>query len=79
LQDYLSNNFEQVYDFFTHQKHAELLASRDKLNRYIQLNRNVILKGTSKNINLIFFFNRQSLPTEADSDLNLNCIELLGC
>jgi len=44
LQDYLSNNFEQVYDFFTHQKHAELLASRDKLNRYIQLNRNVILK-----------------------------------
>ncbi|MBG0782043.1 MAG: hypothetical protein H0S84_07230 [Bacteroidales bacterium] len=44
LQNYLSDNFEQVYDFFTHQKHADLLASRDKLNRYIQLNRNVILQ-----------------------------------
>ena len=39
----------------------------------------LLILGTSKNINLIFFFNRQSLPTEADSDLNLNCIELLGC
>lgn len=44
LQSYLSNNFEQVYDFFTLQKHADLVASRDKLNRYIQLNRNVIEK-----------------------------------
>ncbi len=44
LQNYLSDNFEQVYDFFTHQKHADLVASRDKLNRYIQLNRNVILQ-----------------------------------
>jgi len=33
LQNYLSDNFEQVYDFFTHQKHADLVASRDKLNR----------------------------------------------
>lgn len=44
LQIYLSDNFEKVYDFFTNQKHADLLASRDKLNRYIQLNRNVILQ-----------------------------------
>jgi hypothetical protein len=44
LQNYLSDNFEQVYDFFTHQKHFDLIASRDKLNRYIQLNRNVILQ-----------------------------------
>lgn len=44
LQNYLSDNFEQVYDFFTHQKHADLVASRDKLKRYIQLNRNVILQ-----------------------------------
>lgn len=44
LQNYLSDNFEKVYDFFTHQKHADLVASRDKLNRYIQLNRNVILQ-----------------------------------
>jgi len=44
LQNYLSDNFEQVYDFFTHQKHADLVASRDKLNRYIRLNQNVILQ-----------------------------------
>ncbi|MBP7533168.1 MAG: hypothetical protein KA783_01885 [Chitinophagales bacterium] len=44
LQRYLSDNFEQVYDFFTHQKHSDLVASRDKLNRYIRLNQNVILQ-----------------------------------
>ena len=44
LQDYLSGNFEKVYDFFTHQKHADLVASRDKLNRYIRLNQNVIIQ-----------------------------------
>jgi len=44
LQNYLSDNFEKVYDFFTYQKHADLLASRDKLNRYIRLNQNVIIQ-----------------------------------
>jgi hypothetical protein len=44
LQTYLSENFEQVYDFFTHQKHSDLVASRNKLNSYIQLNRNIILQ-----------------------------------
>jgi hypothetical protein len=44
LQNYLSDNFDQVYDYFTSQTHADLVASRDKLNRYIQLNRNVILQ-----------------------------------
>lgn len=44
LQNYLSDNFERVYDFFTRQKHADLVASRVKLNRYIQFNRNVILQ-----------------------------------
>lgn len=44
LQNYLSDNFELVYDFFTHQKHSDLIASRDKLNRYIRLNQNVILQ-----------------------------------
>lgn len=42
LENYLSDNFEKVYDFFTHQKHSALIASKDELNRYIQLNRNVI-------------------------------------
>lgn len=44
LKSYLSDNFDQVYDFFTHQKHSDLVASRDKLNRYILLNRNIILQ-----------------------------------
>lgn len=44
LQGYLKNNFEKIYDFFAYQKHAKLVASRDKLNQYIQLNRNVILQ-----------------------------------
>lgn len=44
LQSYLSDNFERVYDFFTHQKHTDLVASRDKLNRYIRLNSNIILQ-----------------------------------
>jgi hypothetical protein len=43
LQHYLDTNFEYIYDFFNNQKHSELVSSRDKLNRYIQLNRNVIL------------------------------------
>lgn len=68
LQDYLSNNFEQVYDFFTHQKHAELLASRDKLNRYIQLNRNVILKlNINDKTNLAFI----SLLLDISEELGL--------
>lgn len=68
LQNYLSDNFEQVYDFFTHQKHADLLASRDKLNRYIQLNRNVILQlNISDKTNLAFI----SLLLDISEELGL--------
>lgn len=38
LQNYLSDNFAQVYDFFTHQKHSELVKLRSRLNGYISLN-----------------------------------------
>jgi len=68
LQNYLLNNFEQVYDFFTHQKHADLVASRDKLNRYIQLNRNVILQlNISDKTNLAFI----SLLLDISEELGL--------
>lgn len=68
LQNYLSDNFEQVYDFFTHQKHADLVASRDKLNRYIQLNRNVILQIDINNkTNLAFI----SLLLDISEELGL--------
>jgi len=43
LQEYLKINYEYVYDFFNNQKHDKLVSYRAKLNRYIQLNRNVIL------------------------------------
>lgn len=68
LQSYLSDNFEQVYDFFTHQKHADLVASRDKLNRYIQLNRNVILQlNIAHKTNLAFI----SLLLDISEELGL--------
>lgn len=68
LQNYLSDNFEQVYDFFTHQKHADLLASRDKLNRYIQLNRSVILQlNITDKTNLAFI----SLLLDISEELGL--------
>ncbi|MCP9762304.1 hypothetical protein EGI31_05010 [Lacihabitans soyangensis] len=68
LQNYLSDNFDQVYDFFTHQKHADLIASRDKLNRYIQLNRNVILQIDINNkTNLAFI----SLLLDISEELGL--------
>jgi tetratricopeptide (TPR) repeat protein len=68
LQKYLVDNFEKVYDFFIHQKHSDLLASRDKLNRYIQLNRNVILQLEIKNkTNLAFI----SLLLDISEELGL--------
>lgn len=68
LQDYVSDNFEQVYDFFTHQKHSELLALRDKLNRYIQLNRNIILQlNITDKTNLAFI----SLLLDISEELGL--------
>jgi len=68
LQNYLSDNFEQVYDFFTHQKHANLAASRDKLNKYIQLNRTVILQlDIANKTNLAFI----SLLLDISEELGL--------
>ncbi|MCX6293817.1 MAG: hypothetical protein NT127_05935 [Sphingobacteriales bacterium] len=68
LQNYLSDNFEQVYDFFTHQKHSDLVVSRDKLNRYIQLNRNVILQLDINNKTYLAFI---SLLLDISEELSL--------
>lgn len=55
LQNFLSDNFIKVYDFFRNQKHSDLVTIRDKLNRYILLNRNVILKlDINENSNFAF-------------------------
>ncbi|OMP75132.1 hypothetical protein [[Flexibacter] sp. ATCC 35208] len=68
LQNYLSDNFEQVYDFFTNQKHSDLVTSRDKLNRYIRLNQNVILQLNIKDkTNLAFI----SLLLDISEELGL--------
>lgn len=38
LENYLSSNFEKVYDFFKLQKHSDLLKSKEELRRYVSLN-----------------------------------------
>lgn len=68
LQNYLSDNFEQVYDFFTNQKHSNLLASRSVLYGYIQLHRNVIIQlNISEKRNLAFI----SLLLDISEELGL--------
>lgn len=42
LENYLSANFEKVYDFFELQKHSDLLKSKEELKRYISLNWQVL-------------------------------------
>ena len=55
LQNYLSDNFQEVYDFFSHTPHTSLIESREKINRYIALNRGVILQlDISNKTNLAF-------------------------
>ena len=55
LQYFLSENFEKVYDLFSNKSHSELTESRERINRYIQLNRNVILElDISVKTNLAF-------------------------
>lgn len=44
LENYVSNNFELIYDFFTLSRHSDLVEIRQKLKRFIQLNKNIILK-----------------------------------
>lgn len=50
LENYLSANFEKVYDFFELQKHSDLLKSKEELKRYISLNWQVLnqLNKTNK-------------------------------
>jgi hypothetical protein len=38
LENYLSANFEKIYDFFELQKHSDLLSSKDELRCYVALN-----------------------------------------
>jgi hypothetical protein len=42
LENYLSANFEKVYDFFELQKHSDLLKSKEELRRYVALNWQVL-------------------------------------
>lgn len=55
LQDYLSENFQEVYDFFNNEKYSILLAERDNLQRYI-LFKNQVFRDLDINnkINLSF-------------------------
>lgn len=68
LQHYLDNNFEKVYDFFTLQKHYDLVALREKINRFIQLNRNIVLKLDIRNKTNLSFI---SLLLDISEELGL--------
>jgi len=55
LQSYLANNFQDVYDLLNYTKHSYLKELTDQLNRYILLNRRVILElDVQNNINMSF-------------------------
>jgi hypothetical protein len=55
LQNYLSDNFEEVYDFFNHEKHSSLIASKQKIYQYILFSRDVIEElDINNNTNLAF-------------------------
>lgn len=57
LENYLSENFVEVYDLFNHTRHASLLEAREKINGYIRLNRHVLLQlDISNTTNLSFIF-----------------------
>ncbi|MBS1685364.1 MAG: hypothetical protein JSS76_11430 [Bacteroidetes bacterium] len=55
LERYLIDNFQDVTDFLSYTKYSVLLQSRDRFEKYIQLNRNVILElNVSSKNNLSF-------------------------
>jgi hypothetical protein len=55
LELFLDDNFEEVYDFFKYQKHANLIEFRESINKYISLNRGVIVSiDVNKPTNLSF-------------------------
>jgi hypothetical protein len=55
LQNYLSDNFEEVYDFFNHEKHSSLIRSKQKIYQYILFSRDIIEELDIKNkTNLAF-------------------------
>ena len=51
LENYLSNNFDRVYDYFELQKHSELLKIKENLRKYIGLNIRELRKLDKKSIN----------------------------
>jgi hypothetical protein len=42
IQNYLSDNFEEVYDFFNYEKHSSLIRSKQKIYQYILFSRDII-------------------------------------
>lgn len=55
LERYLSDNFIQVCDFFTYQKHSDLAKIKKQLNSYIQLNQRSILGLSINNKNNSYY------------------------
>lgn len=57
LQDYLSYNFLEVYDFLKYQDHLSISKDREKINRYISLNRKTILALDLSDTTTLAFLN----------------------
>jgi hypothetical protein len=55
LENYLSANFEKVYDFFELQKHSDLLKSKEELRRYVSLNWQVLNQLSETNTTNLSF------------------------
>jgi len=55
LQQYLSDNFQSIYDFFNHSTHSSLINSRHQISEYIAIKRKIILALDPGNaLNLAF-------------------------
>ncbi len=75
LQSYLRNNFAKLYDFFIYEKHSNLVLEKNRINKYIQSNRNLILQlDVQDKLNISFI----SLLLDACEKLRLrSCFSFL--
>ncbi|MDI9311583.1 MAG: hypothetical protein QM535_15325 [Limnohabitans sp.] len=55
LENYLSLNFEKVYDFFELRKHSDLLKSKEEFKRYVSLNWQVLKQLNNTNTTNLSF------------------------
>lgn len=55
LESFIKDYFQDIYDFFRHQKHSNLTSFRREINQYIALNRQVLLSLNLTKLNTAAF------------------------